>query len=299
MTGWTRMAGATAAVASAAALAAFATGAIVWRRSTRRSVERILEPARSAAGGAPEARVAVPGELPAPVARYFAAVLASDAARIHTARIRWTGEFQMRPGSGWRAFEAEQHFAARPPGFVWDARIRMMPLVSVRVRDGYGAGDGTMLGRVGALVTVVEAGGTPEMAAGALARWLGEAVWFPTALLPVTGQGDGVRWEAVDDSTARATVTDGSTRVSAEFHFARTGEIVRMTALRYREVNGTGVLTPFEGRYRDYAWRDGVRIPMAAEVAWLLPEGRFAYWRGHPADVAYDRATANETSGAP
>ena len=24
------------------------------------------------------------------------------------------------------------------------------------------------------------------------------------------------------------------------------------------------------------------------EVAWLLPEGRFAYWRGHPVEVRYD-----------
>ena len=65
-----------------------------------------------------------------------------------------------------------------------------------------------------------------------------------------------------------------------------------MTALRYRDVNGTAVLTPFEGRYERFERRAGVMRPAAAEVAWLLPEGRFAYWRGQPADVTYELGTA-------
>jgi hypothetical protein len=267
---------------------ALASAAIAWRRSSRQLVNLLLESALAQHGGDGEERAVVPEDLPAPVERYFAFAIPSHTARIRTAHIRWTGEFQMRPGAGWRAFEAEQDFTASPPGFVWDARIHMMPLVQVHVRDSYMAGQGTMLGRVGGLVAVVNQGGTPEMATSALARWLGEAVWFPTALLPSASHDDGVRWEAIDDSTARATIVDGASEVSADFHFAPTGEITGMTALRYRDVNGTSVLTPFEGRYRDYARRNGIMIPMAAEVAWLLPEGRFAYWRGHPAEVRYD-----------
>jgi hypothetical protein len=29
-------------------------------------------------------------------------------------------------------------------------------------------------------------------------------------------------------------------------------------------------------------------IPSGGEVAWLLPEGRFAYWRGRIVDAEYD-----------
>jgi len=83
---------------------------------------------------------------------------------------------------------------------------------------------------------------------------------------------------------------DRAAQVSAEFHFAPTGEVTRMTAMRYRDVNGTGVLTQFEGCYRDYARRNGLLIPMAAEVAWLLSEGRFPYWRGRPVEVSYKQA---------
>ncbi|MBX6363979.1 MAG: hypothetical protein IRZ00_08940 [Gemmatimonadetes bacterium] len=283
---------------AAAATLTVVVGSVAWRRATERTVARLAAAAQSRRARRPAATTFSPAQLeglPPPVARYFAFALPEGQPRIRAARIRWSGEFQIRPGGGWRPFTADQRFTTVPPGFVWNAEIHMMPLVPVRVRDSYVAGQGAMLGRLGGVVRVVDEGGTPEMAAGALVRWLGEAAWFPTALLP----GEGVRWEAVDDSTARATITDGLTSASAEFHFAPGGEITRMTALRYRDVNGTGVLTPFEGIYRDYARREGVMVPLSAEVAWLLPEGRFPYWRARPTELAYELDPARPGTGSP
>lgn len=54
---------------------------------------------------------------------------------------------------------------------------------------------------------------------------------------------------APGDRAQRGPARRGGTTVSADFHFAPTGEITGMTAMRYRDVNGAGVLTPFEGRY--------------------------------------------------
>ncbi|HEX6051823.1 MAG TPA: DUF6544 family protein [Gemmatimonadaceae bacterium] len=287
-----KVVGAVSAVAVAAGVASVAAGGLAWRRASARELARLQAAARPRPASPPD-QLAHAG-LPAPVARYLALALPEGLTHIRRAHIQWAGEFQMRPGAGWRPFQAEQDFTISPPGFVWDARIQMMPLVRVRVRDRYVAGQGAMLGKVGGLLTVVDEGGTPEMASSALIRWLGESVWFPTALLPAGPNGDGVRWEGVNDTTARATIADGGTEVSAEFHFAPTGEITRMTAMRYRDVDGTGVLTPFEGQYRSHARLDGVLIPTAAEVAWLLPEGRFPYWRGRPVAVRYDRRTAGD-----
>jgi len=260
-------------------------GAYVWRRTTARRYAALSDQLRLRrdAPGHPFSR-AETDRLPDPVARYFAFALPEGQRRVRVARVRWVGEMRLKPDGAWSPFTAQQQFTGAPPGFVWDAEVRMMPLVPVRVRDSYVAGQGQMLGRVGGVVSVVNEGGTREMALGALVRWLGEAAWFPTALLP----GEGVTWEAIDDHSARATVTDGATSVTADFHFAPTGEMTRMTALRYRDVNGTGVLTPFEGRYERFIREQGVMVPGAAEVAWLLPEGRFAYWRGHPSSISYE-----------
>ena len=43
-------------------------------------------------------------------------------------------------------------------------------------------------------------GALGEVAQGELMRFFAEAAWYPTALLP----SQGVRWQAVDDTSARA-----------------------------------------------------------------------------------------------
>ena len=63
--------------------------------------------------------------------------------------------------------------------------------------------------------------GTPEVAQGELMRFLVEAVWYPTALLP----SQGVQWEAVDDTSAKATLKDGATTLTLLFRFNENGLI--------------------------------------------------------------------------
>jgi hypothetical protein len=222
------------------------------------------------------------------VARYLAFALPDEQRRILVARIRWTGDMRLKPDGAWSPFTADQRFTTDPPGFLWDARFRMMPLVATLVRDSYVGGSGQMLGRIGGVATVVDQGGTPEIAQSALARWLGEAAWFPTAFLP----GHGLTWQPIDDSTARATVTDGLVTATGDFHFATNGELVGMSAMRYRDVDGRAVPTPFQGRYHEFVRREGIMIPSHSEVAWSLPEGPYVYWRGTPRELHYDLAGA-------
>ncbi len=259
-------------------------GSARWNCKTSESVEKLIRaiPPR-------EVRtVALKNfeQLPAPVANYFRWVLREGQPLIRSARIIEVGEF--RAGDdGWNPFEAQQYFRAQPPGFVWDASIRMAPLVNVRVRDSYLAGQGSMQGKILAVVPVVDEHGKPELNAGALQRYLAEAVWFPTALLP----SEGVKWSAIDNSRALATLTDSGTTVSLEFHFNDVGEVTDVfTPGRYREVNGSYELTPWAGHFRNYEERDAVRIPVEGDVEWQLPTGNFPYWKGRIVKVEYDFA---------
>lgn len=225
--------------------------------------------------------------LPAPVQRYLRAALGTDSPTIQFARIEQAGEFLLKAPNEWRPFHSTQYIATQPPGFVWDARIRMAPGLDVRVRDAFVNGRGSMLGRVAGVVSVVDVKDTPDIASGALHRYLAEAVWAPTALLPSAG----VQWTAIDDSTARATLGVAQTSVSLDFHFGANGLIERVfTPSRMRDVAGRGVPTPWEGRFRHYERRGDFLIPVQAEVSWLLPEGRQAYWRGSVNEVSYSTA---------
>jgi hypothetical protein len=84
------------------------------------------------------------------------------------------------------------------------------------------------------------------------------------------------------------TLTDGPTTVAVDAHFGPNGEIVRVTADRFRDVKGDGVLTPWEVTLGDYARSGEMMIPMTGEVSWLLPAGRFSYWRARIVRVEHE-----------
>lgn len=263
-------------------LAAVAVGNLLWKRATKNAVRR-LGPGSSTAAGV-FSRAQLEG-LPAPVIRYFDFALTPGQWLLRGARLAHKGFFRGGLDEPWSPFASVQHFSVQPPGFVWDASIHLAPLLNVRVRDSYIGGTGGMHGKIAALVPVVHQNGGAALNAGALHRLLAEMVWLPTALLP----GRGVTWTAIDDTTARATLSDAGTSVWLDFQFNATGEIVRVsTPERYRDVEGTAVPTPWVGTFRSYQEVDGMRVPAEGEVEWILPEGRLSYWRGRIVRAEYD-----------
>ncbi len=271
-----------------AALATTVAGALLvadqrWRAGTAAVVARLNA---GPAGGEPatfsEAEL---GPLPGPVARYLRAAIRSGQPVPGRVLIEWEGDFLVRPPDGWGPFTATQQVATRPGGFVWDARIRMAPGMSVRVRDSFVHGTGSMRAKALGLFTVVAVEGTPEIATAALQRWLAEAVWYPAALLP----SQGTQWTPLDATSARATARVAGVTASIDYHFGEDGLVERVyAAQRGRDVNGRSVPTPWEARLGSWGERGGMRVPLAGEVAWLLPEGRQAYWRGRLAGIAFD-----------
>jgi hypothetical protein len=226
--------------------------------------------------------------LPPPVRRYFGAVLRDGQPMITGARLSQEGSFRLRETQErWGPFRATHMVTIRPPAFDWDARIRWAPGLTMFVRDAYGAGTGTLRAAAFGLITVVDQRGTPELAQGELMRYLAEAVWYPTALLP----SQGVRWEPIDDARARASPTDGSTSVSLEFRFDQEGFVTSVwSPARPRDVNGVPTPTPWQAQVRAYTRRAGMRVPLEGEVAWHLPGGPLPYWRGRITEMAYELA---------
>ena len=270
----------------AASVVAVWFGERTWKRASDAVFAQVVTRAESAprTGQATTFAPQSLDSLPPPVARYFRTVLIPSMRMVRMAYIDHAGDFALKPNA-WQPFTSRQVYSTAPRAFVWDASIRMAPLVPIRVRDAYREGRGSMLGAIGGTVTMVDQAGTPALARGALLRFLAEAAWLPTALLP----SEGVQWTAIDDSTAKATITDTGITVSMDVHFAPTGEIARITAQRERDVNGTSVLTPWVGEYsHELLAVSGMKIPVSATVKWMLPEGEHAYWRGKVVGVRFE-----------
>jgi hypothetical protein len=224
--------------------------------------------------------------LPAPVQRYFRAVLSDGAPIVATAAVTHAGTFNMgETQDQWKPFTSEQRVVTQAPGFVWNGRIAMLPGVPVLVHDAYVAGEGLLRPAIFGLITLVNLHGKGEIARGELMRFFAEAAWYPTALLP----SQGVRWEAINDTSARATLTDGPISMTMTFTFGADGLITSVLAeSRGRTVAGKVIPTPWEGRWSNYQRQGGMLVPMTGEVAWLLPEGAKPYWRGTITALDYE-----------
>lgn len=261
-------------------------GAFRWPDVTR-DIRARLEAARLPV----EPRVVDLAELeglPEPVQRYFRRVLREGQPMIAAVRVRHEGTFNMGGADQrWMTFSSDQLVITRRPGFDWNARMRMMPGAGVRVHDAYVAGEGILYAAVLGAIPVANLRGGGEIAEGELMRFFAESAWYPTALLP----SQGVQWEAVDDSSARATLRDGSLAITLLFEFAADSTIAQVRAeARGRTVGKEIIPTPWQGRFSNYQEQSGMLVPMEGEVSWLLPEGPAPYWRGRIVEIEYEFA---------
>lgn len=225
--------------------------------------------------------------LPAPVRRYFRTVLTDGQPIIAAATIEMTGSINMSAtAERWKPFTSRQRVVTRRPGFLWDAQVDMFPGVPAHVEDSYIAGNGSLYAKLFGLFTVANSHGDGEIARGEFMRYFAESPWYPTALLP----SQGVRWEAVDDASANATIVDGPITLTLLFRFNDAGLIASVRS----ESRGAGlgkdgvmVMLPWDCGLSDYRPQDGMLIPMAGEAAWVRPEGRKAYFVGHVQKLRY------------
>ncbi len=224
--------------------------------------------------------------LPAPVQRYFRAVLKDGQPIVTAATIDLVGTFNLSPtGEQWKPFTSTQRVITRRPGFLWDAKVAMLPGMTVRVVDRYFAGEGQLRAAVLGLFTVANAQGGGEIARGEFMRWFAEAAWYPTALLP----SQGTQWTAVDNASANATVVDGPLALSLLFGFDEAGLIASVRA----EARGAGVgkdlvMLPWVCTLSNYQAQHGMLLPMAGEAAWQHPQGRKPYFHGSVTSLAYE-----------
>jgi hypothetical protein len=274
------------AVPMLAAIVLPAWGARHWATATRRLVDRLEQGRVMAASARHDARE-LQG-LPAVVQRYFRTALTDGQHIVNAVTLRHTGTFNLSDtAEKWIPFTSHQRATTHRPGFLWDARMAMLPGIAMRVHDAYVGGEGSLRAALWGILTMANLRGGGELARGELMRWFAEAAWYPTALLP----SQGVRWEAVDEHSANATIVDAGHNVTLLFRFNDAGLIDSMRAeARGRVVGKHVTMAPWEGRWSDYRMHEGMLLPFDGEVAWMMPDGRRTYWRGSVASLVLEFA---------
>ncbi|PZO36179.1 MAG: hypothetical protein DCF19_22280 [Pseudanabaena frigida] len=229
-------------------------------------------------------------DLPEPVQRYFKTVLQDGQALISKVELSQTGQFHMNETEHkWHKFTATQLVVTKRLGFDWNAKIQMFPFINVFVHDTYLLGEGDLQASILGLFAVAKMHNTPQLNQGELLRFLAEAIWYPTSLLP----SQGVVWESINQHSSRATLTDGKTTASVVFQFDAEGLITSMRAeARCHSVVGDKlVFMPWVGNFREYATHNGMRIPLEGEVGWEHLEGLRLYFIGKTTKINYEFAS--------
>lgn len=212
------------------------------------------------------------GPVPDAIRAFATRGVRGDGTLPRQVRVEQTGEMWQHPGARPLRFTAVEEFAVTEVAFTWRARFPIVPLVSVHVRDGYGAGRGRMDASVLGVPVMRRRG--PGIALGAGLRYLAELPWVPHALLA----NRELEWVELHGHSVEVATCVGTARVAVRLELDEAGDVV---AARADERPRDGdVPRPWGGVFADYAVVGGVRVPTSAEVSWDLPAGRFVYWRG-------------------
>jgi len=224
--------------------------------------------------------------LPVPVQKYFHLVLKDKSPIINKGYLSQEGEFKLdKDKKKYSKTQAQQFFSTAPRGFTWHAKIFIDAGVYVNVFDSYIKQMGHVKVKFLSLYTLAEINNNTQLTQGALHRYLAEAIWYPTALLP----SQGVEWSAIDPNTAKATLKDGNTSVSLTFSFNEKGEISSIYSPdRFREKDGSFVATPWRCRVSNYVQKGEYLIPKNGDATWILEGNEFTYYKLNIKDVKYN-----------
>ena len=205
-------------------------------------------------------------ELPDPVQRYLSKAVGARQGAIRTVRLRHGGTFRPSLQGSWFPIRGEQHFTANPPAFIWWGRVRIFPGLWIDARDRSVNGAGSMFVTAQSTFTIADSRG-PQLDQGALMRLLAEMPWLPTAFL----DSRYVRWTAVDEHRASATLQVNDVTVTGLFEFGADELPMTFSAERFFDAgDAKPVKTPFVGRFTDYRPVDGVLVPHRAVAAWIV-----------------------------
>ena len=264
----------------AAGIGLIAFGRARWQASTRSQVARLEASRISTPVHRYDAREI--DSLPEPVQRYFRAVLKDGQPLITAATFELAGMINMSAtGEDWKPFSSWQRAIVHRPGFLWNGRVAIFPVIAAHVHDSYIAGEGTLHAAMLGLLTVAQVQGDGEIARGELMRYFAEMAWYPTALLP----SQGVHWEAVDDRSANATLVDGPISLSLLFKFDDAGLIMSVHA----DARGSGagkdmVMLSWDCSVSNYQLRHGMMVPTRGGAA----KGSKPYFVGDLTSLAYE-----------
>lgn len=221
--------------------------------------------------------------LPAPVQRWLVQCGAVGKPKATNGKVIQKALMKMKPEQkDWYPATAIQYTNVGEPAFIWSVDLKMNSFMWFKGRDKLQNGKGEMLIKMNALLTIVNECGE-KLDEGSIQRFLGEMVWFPSlALSPY------VKWEPIDDLSAKATIAYQGTEGSGSFHFDEKGNFTRFVALRYQGNAPDSERKEWILTVDDYAVFEGIKVPSKMKATWKSDSGDWTWLHLEVIDLQYN-----------
>ncbi len=199
--------------------------------------------------------IPLPSDLPAPVERYYKTIMGDEVPVIESAVLAYRGKLRFN-GITFPSRLRFTHDAGQGYRHYIESTLFGIPLLKVNERylDGRA--------RMELPVGVIENEPKLNMAAN-LGLW-GESIFLPSIFLT----DPRVRWQAIDDTTARLVVPFEESEDSFTVKFdSQSGLITSLEALRYRDAADSEKI-PWLLEIQSWTEFQGIKIPHHSSVTW-------------------------------
>jgi hypothetical protein len=189
--------------------------------------------------------------------------------------------FRMSPKKDWGKIRTLQFNSVKPIARVAYMKFSSMP---ISARDIYQDGYGEMKVKLFNLFRIAFENGK-ETAQSALITSFAEILMIPGYFVL-----ENIKWEIVNDTTLRATLTDNGIVVTGLFYFNEEGLLHKFETddrfyslgkNNYRKIKYSGVVD-------SYKEQRGLMIAENVRVMWHLPEGDFEYFKGTIEEIKFN-----------
>lgn len=222
-------------------------------------------------------------DLPSPLQKYFEYCGYLGTPKMSCMKATFKNvDFKMSPDKTIKIDYTQYNFVNKPERFAFiDSSLYGVPFEGF---DSYRDGIGSMKGSLAKVITLFDQRGA-AMDKACLVTILAESPVIPNVALQ-----DYIRWEAVDSTHARASITYNGISAGGIFTFDDRGLILSFNTKDRvsTSMDGSTREAEWSAIFSDYRLVNGLRQPGVLQSIWHYPEGDFLYFNQNRASVKFE-----------
>lgn len=218
--------------------------------------------------------------LPEPVTKYITYSGSLNKPISKNFKLAFEGELRSR-NREWMPFTSEQYNFCESPArlFYLNAKMMQLPVTGYHC---YKDGIASMKIRLAGIIPIVNKKGNELDIAETVTYFNDLCIYAPSMLAD-----NRIKWEPIDNRSAKAYFTNQQITISAILIFNEKGQLVNFISDDRYDINEKKRFR-FSTPIRDYKMIDGLNVAAYGEAIWHFPEGEFTYGKFRLKQIKYN-----------